>query len=107
MGNCLNDKNYLRWASRFSAPSPTINKSDTLAEAPPEVHSSRYRSMEKAAEAKKTAVSSSAAPVSETAGRPTGRPSDQQPVNSSTSTTNPPAAATEDQEHATSGSRFE
>jgi recombination DNA repair RAD52 pathway protein len=47
LGNCLNDKNYLRWASRFAVPSsPTINKSETVADVPIEVHASRYRAME-------------------------------------------------------------
>ena len=47
LGNCLNDKNYLRWASKTSVPSsPTINKSETVAVVPNEVHASRYRAME-------------------------------------------------------------
>ena len=47
LGNCLNDKNYLRWASKISVPSsPTINKSETVAVVPNEVHASRYRAME-------------------------------------------------------------
>lgn len=47
MGNCLNDKNYLRWANRFPVPSSTaLQKSDTIADAPDDVHLSRYKAME-------------------------------------------------------------
>ena len=47
LGNCLGDKNYLRWANKHPMASPAPpQKSDTVAEVPSNVHASRYKAME-------------------------------------------------------------
>ena len=47
LGNCLNDKTYLRWANKCPIDTPTPpNKKDTILEVPEDVHHSRYSAME-------------------------------------------------------------
>ena len=47
LGNCLGDKNYLRWANKhpMASPAPPL-KSETISEVPNIVHCSRYKAME-------------------------------------------------------------
>lgn len=56
LGNCLGNKNYLRWANKFpTVTPPPPQKSDTVAEVPQDIHQSRYNAMEvKQREALKT-----------------------------------------------------
>ena len=63
LGNCLGNKNYLRWANKYpvSTPSPP-QKSETVLEVPADVHRSRYNAM--TAKATATSVSTSAPPAS-------------------------------------------
>ena len=75
LGNCLSDKNYLRWSARFAVPSsPSLQKSETVSEVPAAVHDSRYRAMEekKLMEARK--LEPRPAPVSTTAESVTQQP---------------------------------
>lgn len=47
LGNCLNNKNYLRWANKFPVATPAQpQKNETILEVPPDVHKSRYNAME-------------------------------------------------------------
>lgn len=46
LGNCLNNKNYLRWANKFPVGTPAPpQKNETVAEVPSDVHRSRYNAM--------------------------------------------------------------
>lgn len=46
LGNCLGDKNYLRWANKFPSAQPSPpQKSETVSEVPNSIHESRYRAM--------------------------------------------------------------
>ena len=61
LGNCLGDKNYLRWVGKYpvSSTSPP-KKSETVSEVPNDVHESRYKAI---AEKKRETTSKTAPPT--------------------------------------------
>ncbi|XP_046444280.1 DNA repair protein RAD52 homolog isoform X2 [Daphnia pulex] len=69
LGNCLNNKNYLRWANKYPVTTPAPpQKNDTVLEVPPAVHRSRYNAMEekkRGIEALKTPSASTSVPIIE------------------------------------------